>query len=166
MFKTTGKLNKEFFNNIKAFITPPAQKYLSIFMVAIACLFSAFTFYFQHYQYTVLFILFIPLIILEFYLLRNKAIKVNLKRMVETTGKDEYEYTVFFEDDGVVVENHSTGATAKIAFDKFIKLGKCDCSYVLLTKTHQIIPIFIDCLSDCEKEELLSFLKTHIPKLK
>lgn len=166
MFETTGTVNKEFFDVIKAFILPSRTKYVLIFMIVFASLFSAFTFFIKDYKFTVIFLVFIVLMFLEYHLLRSKTIKVNLKRMAETTGKEEVEYTVSFEEDGVVAENHSTGASAKMTFDRFVILAKFDSVYVLFTKTHQFIPIFVNCLNNSEKDKLLSFLETHIPNLK
>ena len=166
MFKTTGKVNKEFFNKIKACVFPPKAKYVFAFMVVLCIFYSIFTFYMKRYDYTAIFVVFLLAIVLEYYLLRNRTIKVNLKRMVEMVGKEEFEYTVFFEDDGVVMQNHSTGASCKIPFGKFARLAKNDSAYALFTKSNQMIPIFVDCLSNSEKDELVSFLKAKNPKLK
>lgn len=166
MFKTTGIVDKEFLSSIKAYVLSPRRKcaFALVMLFDILCL--AFSLFFELYLYAAIFFLCDIVFILEYYFIRNRTMKLNLNRMAEMTGKEETEYTVFFEDDGVVVENHSIGANCKIAYDKFVRLAKRYKAYALFTKTNQCIPIFVDCLSDAEKVELLSFLKAHNPKLK
>lgn len=166
MFKTTGKVNRTVFYEFRAHFLPPKRKLVHVLITILALFYSVLEFCINNYMYAMFFLILSVVLILEYFVLRNQSLKVNLKRMAETSGKEEYEYAVSFEEDGVVVENHTTGAKVKMPFDKFTKLVKRDNIYMMFTKTHQFIPIFVDCLSDEEKDNLLSFLKNRIPKLK
>ena len=166
MFKTSGTINKEFFDKIKFFVIPKSSQYITIFVSLLCLLMSVFKFYNKEYVTGVLYVAGCLLALFITYYEINKYIKTNFKRLKETTNKEEVDYTTFFEDDGVIVQENGIGATAKVAYDNLNRLVKSNSTYLIFTNTNMIIPIFIDCLNDEQRNELLNYLKTHAPQLK
>lgn len=166
MFKTTGFVNEAFLNGVKRYFFPFYMKLL----LALIPLCLLWTLVLDPVRY--LFVVPVGVCILYliaiavYFLQRNRILNIQLKRIHETTGTYEMEYTVSFEEDGVVIQNHSTGANIKTRYDVMRKLVKRKSYYVLFTASRQYVPIFVTCLSDKEKEELLAFLKSHAPALK
>lgn len=166
MFKTTGVVNKDFLNGVKRYFFPFYTKLL----LALIPLCLLWTLVLDPVRY--LFVVPVGVCILYliaiavYFLQRKRIFNLHLKRMYETTGTYEMEYTVSFEEDGVVVQNHFTGANGKMKYDVMRKLVKGRSFYALITSSRQYVPIFVECLSDQEKKELLAFLKSHAPTLK
>lgn len=166
MFRTTGVVNKDFINEIKRYLIPVYVKVA--YALAPLCFLPVFPFGSIGLilgDILVLYIMYAALVFLYF-VRRSKLVKLQLDRIFESTGTYEMEYTVSFEEDGIVVENHSTGANSKVKYDSMRRLVKCNSFYVLFTKSRQYFPIFTDCLNGEEKEELVDFLKRHVPSLK
>lgn len=165
MFKTTGFVNKDFLNEIKRYFFPLWAK-LALALLPL-CLLSTLVTDPTHYPVGLLVIGILYAVVIAVYFLQRKRIfNLHLKRMYETTGTYEMEYTVSFEEDGVVVQNHSTGANGKMKYDVMRKLVKGRSFYALITSSRQYVPIFIEYLSDQEKKALLAFLKSHAPTVK
>lgn len=166
MFKTTGFVNEAFLNGVKRYFFPFYTKLLLALIPLCLLLFLAID--------PVRYLLVVPVGVCILYLVaaavyvlqRNRILHLQLKRIHETTGTYEMEYTVSFEEDGVVIHNHATGANGKLRYDVMRKLVKRQSFYALITSSRQYVPIFVESLSDQEKEELLAFLKSHAPTLK
>ena len=166
MFKTTGVVNKDFVNEIRRYLLPT---YVKVVMALFPLLFLPFFSYRSvvHIVCNIFVLCLMFVAVVGAYVMRmNKLVKLQLDRIFESTGTYEVEYTVFFEEDGIVIQNHSTGANIKTKYDVMRKLVKCKSYYVLFTASRQYVPIFVECLSDTEKEELIAFLKSHAPALK
>ncbi len=166
MFKTTGTINKEFYNEIKKFLVSKVSIFLLAFELAVAVLLSVVGYIYEERYTTFLLIYVLMLVFIVFLPRPNKSIKFNLERMAETTGKIEADYIVYFEEDSVVSQNLTSGSTSRVKYDRLASIKKSKTVYLLFTKIGLFIPIFINCLSDDEKAELLAFLKTHAPQLK
>ncbi len=166
MFKTTGTINKELYNEIKKFLVSKVSIFLLAFELVIVVLLSVVGYMYEERYTTLLLIYGLMLVFIAFLPRPNRAIKFELERMAETTGKREADYTVYFEEDSVVSQNLTSGCTSRVKYDRLVRLKKAKTVYLISTKTNLIIPIFINCLSDDEKAELLAFLKAHAPQLK
>ena len=164
MFETSGTIDKKFFD-----------KYMWILCSSVLKVFAALWLFF------IIFILLIgtPLegllfcsVTMFFVLLAilifsaKKAQKIRLKRMVEITENSSYIFTSYFEEDGVVSKISLSDSITKVKYNNFIKLKKCKSVYFLFTKAALFVPIFVENFSDTEKEELLKFLKSHLPNVK
>lgn len=166
MFRTTGVISKDFINEIKRYFIPVYIKIL--FMVFPLCFLPSLPFdSIGHILIDILVLCVMYAAIAAIYYVRRERIaNLQLDRIYEVTGAYEIAYTISFEGDGIVVENHSTGANSKIKYDMLRRLVKRESFYVLFTASHQYIPIFTECLHDEEKAELLAYLKDRAPSLK
>lgn len=166
MFKTTGTVNKDILDEIKKFFIP--RNFLFIFALELAgVIYLAVMGYMYDLEYVAIVLIYsLFLVFIACCPRPNRAVKFELERMAELTGKREADYTVYFEDDCVVMQNLSSGGINRVKYDRLKSLKKCKTVYALFTKTEMFIPIFISCLSEKDKNELLTYLKTHAPQLK
>ncbi len=166
MFKTSGIVNKDIFDEIKKFfITKRAIFMLALELVVV--IFLAVMGYMYNFIYDTISLIYSVLLIIFVCCPRpNRAVKFELERMAELTGKREADFTVYFEDDCVVMQNKTTGSVSRVKYNRLERLKKAKTVYAIFTKTGVFIPVFISCLSEDEKSELLAFLKTNAPQLK
>lgn len=163
MYKTTGTIDKNFYNKIKAYILPTKNKFVYFIFVTFLTLFFLMACIAKDYLIAEVIGFLIVYFTLICFFIINKNIKITLKRTIESTGSSSVDCTVYFDDDGVHIENHQLGSKATIKYNSFVKLVKCGSYYILFTKTNQFVPIFTSCLSDDQKEGLLVYLKNFIP---
>lgn len=94
---------------------------------------------------------------------RKKALKIQLDRLKEI-GADYVDYRSSFDDDGLHINNETTGASGFIEYRNLKKLIETDDIMYVLTKARQFVPIFRKELTDIQYEELKSFLKDKMKK--
>ena len=90
----------------------------------------------------------------------------NLCVMQEFNGVTEYQYTTWFDEEGVVVLNLTSHAEGKLRYTSLKRIFETDHIFVLQTKNKQFVPIFKSGLSAAEVEELTVFLKPQNKKIK
>lgn len=166
MFKTTGVINRDFYNKIKMFFVPLRIKILWAFVLFFYVFLIVFFFVFHYYARAILFILFTSAGFLLYYWSINKNVSLQVARLKEKTGMDEVECTVYFDDDGVVTEDNSSESSGKLKYYDFKKIVKTQSCYLIISKARLFVPVFVDCLSDEEKNDLLAFIKERAPQTK
>lgn len=178
MFQTTGLVNKNFINEIKRYLIPTYYK-VALAVIPLLLLIMIFpldsvelilTFPLGSVDLIMSAVLILcimyAMLAVVYHMRVNKLVKLQLDRIFESTGTYEVKYTVSFEEDGVAVQNHATGAKSKMKYEIVRRLVKCESFYLLFTASRQFVPIFTECLSEEEKEELFAYLKRRIPALK
>ena len=106
------------------------------------------------------------LVLWQLFLFKRITIKNNLCVMQEFNGVTEYQYTTWFDEEGVVVLNLTSHAEGKLKYTSLKRIFETDHIFVLQTKNKQFVPIFKSGLSADEVEELTVFLKTQNKKIK
>ena len=92
--------------------------------------------------------------------------KIVFAQLLDTTGNASYLCESYFEEDAAIFKNHALNSTARIMYNKVVKLKKTDAVWFLFTKAGLFVPVFIENLSADENEALLSFLSALLPKVK
>ena len=84
----------------------------------------------------------------------------------EISDKGEFEFRVFFNDNGANINNLTTSATFEIKYEFFYRLEETPSMYVLLTKCGQYVLVFKSCLSDEEIKSFKGFIKGKCKNIK
>lgn len=164
MFETSGTIDKKFYDKYIWLFYSSSLKFVAIlwlFYIIFIALIGETLENLLLYSSTMFFILLAIILVAA----KNDK-KIRLKRLAEITGNLSYVHTSYFEEDGVVAKNNSLDSVTKLKYDNFVKLKKCKSVYFLITKANLFVPIFVENFSDKEKEELLKFLKSHLPNVK
>lgn len=137
LFETRGTVGEETFKELKKHLMPRNQKLsLGVFIVlgAGAFVFAAIV---RNYSLMIIAALAVLLFSVEYTLLLNKYVKVNMKRLRETAHADEYATTTALSDEGITVKNHATNTAAMLSYDDFVRFAETDTLYALFTGANQ-----------------------------
>lgn len=166
MFKTTGIVNREFYDKIKTFFFPLSTKIILALYFPFATILNVYFLICHSYISAVICISLEAAVGLQHFRLMNQNVDLHVARLKEMTGMDEVECTVYFDDDGVVSEDNSPRSPIKIKYCDFKKIEKARSCYLIISKAQLLVPVFVDCLSDEAKNNLLAYLKECAPQLK
>lgn len=92
--------------------------------------------------------------------------KMTVKRFEEESHTGVRGNTTSFTDTQVYLENHGSGGAAYINLTEMKRLMQVDDIWVLATKTAAFIPIFVEQLSETDRESVIALLKSNNPKIK
>ena len=92
--------------------------------------------------------------------------KMTVKRFEEESHTGVRGNTSSFTDTQVYLENHGSGGACYINLTEMKRLMQVDSIWVLATKTGAFIPVFIDQLSETDRESVIALLKSNNPKIK
>ena len=124
MFKTTGTIDKAFFDEIKRFFLSKSMILVLIIDLAFFVLLGVSAFIDEIKYINSVLILGAVFITFEFISRPNKFVRLNLERMAETTGKRVAEYEVYFEDDVVVSHNLESGSISRVEYGRLSRFKK------------------------------------------
>ena len=163
MFETKGRITQKDFAIMQKKASPAYSKALGVVFYTLMTFGLIFSLYVKDFSlsvtYFVLVLCFTALLIFK----KKKALKIQLDRLKEL-GTDCVDYRSSFEDDGLHINNETTGASGVIKYKNFKKLIETGDVMYVLTKARQFVPIFRKELTDMEYEELKSFLKDKMKK--
>lgn len=71
-----------------------------------------------------------------------------------------------FTDTQVYLENHGSGGACYINLTDMRRLMQVDDVWMLVTKTAAFVPIFVNQLTETDRESVLNLLKANNPKIK
>ena len=163
LFKTTGVLDEMVLKEVAKKGILKSEKGAAISCFLLCLVFSAA-------GYSALAAVFFSfglfLVLWQLFLFKRITIKNNLCVMQEFNGVTEYQYTTWFDEEGVVVLNLTSHAEGKLRYTSLKRIFETDHIFVLQTKNKQFVPIFKSGLSAAEVEELTVFLKPQNKKIK
>ena len=154
LFKTTGVLDEMVLKEVAKKGILKSEKGAAISCFLLCLVFSAA-------GYSAL-----AAVLWQLFLFKRITIKNNLCVMQEFNGVTEYQYTTWFDEEGVVVLNLTSHAEGKLRYTSLKRIFETDHIFVLQTKNKQFVPIFKSGLSAAEVEELTVFLKPQNKKIK
>ena len=92
--------------------------------------------------YTIYFVALSIIIELILFFTQRHYININYNRLVEVVNNEGvYKYTYTFSDNGIKVENRSTGANCLIEYSSFTKCKESDHYFILVTKANQFVAL-------------------------
>lgn len=119
---------------------------------------------FMLYGYACMFLAFVALWLI--YLSSIKFQMTNIDAMKEISDKGEFEFKVFFNENGANINNLTTSTAIEIKYEFFVRLEETPNMYVLFTKSGQYAIIFKDCLDDEEINTFEEFIKEKCKNIK
>ena len=161
MFVTRGVLDETILKEMKKYMFPPKRKAVLIGMIVLFVVLGVASLFLQLPFWAILSGAMIVFILLVMRSASNKMIQTILNRMEETNGKRSAVYQTALEEDGVVVCNADTGATATVHYDTLVRFVDTTSAYVLLTRAWQFVVLFKESLTQEQQREMVAFLKTR-----
>ena len=161
LFKTKTVINENTFRELKKYLIPRKQKIVLLVadLLAVVLMIIA-AMIFQSYVFVVLLAVSILIYPLEYILLANRYVKMNIKRLQESIHAKECEYTTSFNDTGFKLINHSTNAVVTIVYEDIARFVETQTYYAVFTKADQFGVVNKYALKGVdERDELKNYLK-------
>lgn len=96
----------------------------------------------------------------------RRTIRSTVQRFEEEFHEGVVSYTTAFSDTQAHLCNQTSGSATSINLSAMMRLMKVENLWVLVTKTSAFVPIFVEQLSETDRESLLALLKQNNPKIK
>ena len=139
MFENTGHMNAETLREIRRYLLPTRMRVVGVCLIAALAVIAAMYGRKGDYLFTGLCVLFIAVLIAEYFILRRRIIRTNLARIRESYGVEDAVYTTRLEDEGVYVQNHAPGASTTIPYEAFVKLAETEHLFAIFTRSRQFL---------------------------
>ncbi len=161
-FKTTGILDEHILRGIAKYGISKAEKVAVLVYLAGGTIFVILKI---HILAVIYIIVGLFLVFYQTVFFKRITVHYNLKNMQVTNGVSAYQYTTWFDGEGVVLNNLTNHAEGKILYQHFVKVIETEDILALQTKKW-FVPVFKEQLGPGEIEELFSFLKSRNRKIK
>ena len=166
MFKTEGRIDKQFYGRIGRYFYTPKSRIIRAVYIICALIFAVLAYLRHIYIISILVLACAVIIFLEAYITKRWYIKDLFRSLKETSGVDAALFIVVFEDDRVRVTNKISGDEDSFEYPGFIKFASTDSEMLLFTKSWQMVPVFKTELTGTEQRELIDFLKAKCTAIK
>ncbi len=90
---------------------------------------------------------------------RRQVLRQLVNRLKESAPDGEMLLTTSCTEQGVRVENQTTGGVMTISYDKLVWAMNTEDAVIVMSRARQVTTFFKDSLTEHETEELLAFLK-------
>jgi hypothetical protein len=167
-FKTTCKLNRKTFNEVRYLLIPRLSKLILIISSILLAALSVVQFLIgASYFHIALSWLYIIIFSSVFIWTGSRIAKVQEQRLIETTGSASIEVTTTFTDEGVRIFNHSTKVDVVIPYVKIKRFAESANFYTFVTEGQQCIFTNKNVIKDTYDERaFFEYLKFKCPGLK
>jgi len=138
------------------------------FAVVLFCGVMAAIFFATGGQYLFTFGAILFTILVPIFYIRNlkQAAKLHFKRIHESTGTNELELEISFNDDRVTIFCIATNGTSFVEYENFARIAETKNMYVIFTKARQFIVISKDELVEkSERKRFIKFIASKMEKL-
>ena len=167
MYKTTGIIDKNFYESIKYHVYP--KKTIGLFKIYIIVLFLCyflFSFWLKDLEWAFICVFSISLFaFLPSYVIKKK-IKINMNRMQENYHTDSMDMSTEFTEEAIIISSSVRQDPTKIYYQDISRVVLTQNYYLIFTKTEQLICVFTDQLQERDRLGLIGFLKEKVPKIK
>ena len=173
MYETSGTLNKETGKEFLKVSAAPWYKILTKTLIAIIFLLSILSAILWIISSRKEFLIFVAelagMIFLVFLIYSSNVAKIkilHLDPIKEISDNGEFEFRVFFNDNGANISNLTTSANYEIKYESFYRLEETPSMYVLFTKYAQYVLVFKNCLNEEEINSFKEFIKGKCKNIK
>ena len=98
---------------------------------------------------------------------QRNIVRVNIRRLRESTHTNEHFVTTVFNDAGVLVHNHTTGAVITIFYDDLKRFIEGDNYYFIITKARQLVMVNKAVIDGAgHREALIEYLRYNCRNIK
>lgn len=166
MFETSGYYDETFIQSTKYYFFSMKKKIL----VSVACtLWLAWMISAKiNSNMSLFFICFVGIFAMEgvYFYSVNQTAKIKIKQMMEVANGQTVKMVTKFEEGAINVSTEGTDKSLTIPYDQLVKVEKAKKYYFIYTRALHVIVVYLEQLTDQEKEEVLSFLKRKAPQIK
>ena len=163
LFKTTGVLDKTLLKEVAKKGISKSEKRAVIYCFLFCLVFSAASY---PALASVLFSIGLFLILWQFVLFKRITIKNNLCNMQEFNGVSGYQYTTWFDEDGIVVWNLTNHGEGRFRYAFLQRIFETEHILAVQVKNRQFVPIFKNGLRPEEIDQLTAYVKAQNKKVK
>lgn len=166
MFETSGYYDETFIQSTKYYFFSMKKKILVGFacVLWLAWMISAKI----NSNMSLFFICLVGIFAIEgvYFYLVNQTAKIKIKQMLEVSNGQKVKTVTTFEEDGINIFADGTDKILFIPYDQLVKVEKVKKYYFIYTRAMNVIVVYLEQLTDQEREEVLSFLKRKAPQIK
>ena len=163
LFKTTGILDEPILREVAKWGIPKLENRAAIICFIVSLVLSAA-------RYPALAAVFFSVglffVLWQYVLFRWITVKRNLRDMQDFNGVMGYQYTSWFDEEGLAVINQTNHGEGKFKYAFLKRAFETEHILALQTKRNQFVPSFKNELSLEELDELMVFLKSRNKKIK
>ena len=167
MYKTTGIIDKEFYESTKCHVYP--QKRIVLLKICIAILVVDYlmeAFFTKDLKWTLICVFALSLYSFAYFGVLKKYAKINLKRLQESYHADAIDMSTEFTEDAMLISSSIRQDVTEIYYQDISRVVLTSKYYLIFTKAEQLICVFADQLQERERLGLIGFLKEKVPKIK
>lgn len=173
MFESSGILNEEIGQEfLKISMSRGYRKFIKIYslvcflLAVVNIIFLVLSSMKIYLVYAIILIIAAFFLIFAISMFLGKVQITYIDSIKEISDKGEFEFKVFFNDNGVNINNLTTSATFEIKYEFFSRLEETTSMYVLFTKCGQYALVFKNCLNDEEINSFKEFIKEKCKNIK
>lgn len=163
LFKTTGILDETLLKEVAKKGISKSEKRAVIYCFLFCLVFSAASY---PALAAVFFSMGLFLVLWQFVLFKRITIKNNLRNMQEFNGVSGYQYTTWFDEDGIVVLNLTNHGEGMFRYAYLKRIFETEHILAVQVKNRQFVPIFKSGLRPEEIDELTAYVKAQNKKVK
>ncbi len=167
MYKTSGIIDKTFYESIKYHVYP--KKGTGLLKICIALLFLCyllFAFWLRDLEWVCICVFNISLFAFLPYYILKKYIKINMNRMQENYHTDSMNVSTEFTEESIILFSSVRQDPMQIYYQDISGMVLTQKYYLIFTKAEQMICVFLDQLQERDRLGLIGFLKEKAPKIK
>ena len=159
-FSTTGVLDESFLRrHVNVMLPRRTLAYLIGLGLAVAALGLGLWIGSGWDLYLAFTVVWAMIVICRMIIFRRQVLRQNVNRLKESAPAGEMLLTTSCTEQGVRVENQTTGGVITIGYDKLVWTRNTEDAVIVMSRAQQVTTFFKDSLTEHETEELLAFLK-------
>lgn len=173
MLETTGILNEEILKELSKYAIPPKRKkFFQIYSIIFGVLGALYIILGVvksrniYILYGVSFFCFSAVTIWGVVYFKKNFMKLNIKILDECVDARELKTKVFFDEDGVIVNNLTTSSTIKIKYDNFVRIVETSSVYFLVTEANLYAIVDKECLNNEQLDIFKKIIKDKCKNIK
>ena len=167
MYKTTGMIDKTFYESIKYHVYP--KKGMGLLKACITILilcYLLFAFWLRDLKWACICVFSISLYVFFILYSLKKYKKINMNRMQESYHTDSMDMSTEFTEESIIISSSVRQDPTKIYYQDISRVILTPNYYLIFTKAEQLICVFANQLQAGDRSELINFLKVKAPKMK
>lgn len=167
MYKTTGIIDKTFYESIKYHLYPKRRMGLLKFCITILTLYYLLSaFLIRDLVSACIGVFGISLYTFTIFYTVKKYIKINMSRMQERYHLDSMDMSTEFTEEAIIISSSVHQDPTQIYYQDISRVVLTPKYYLIFTKAEQLIFVFTDQLQERDRLGVMGFLKEKTPKIK
>lgn len=167
LYRTTGKQDEAFFQEIKWKIINPAYKVRCAVLIAVFALISVAYWRLTGMRWMMLAaVAYAAVVALQYVRGVNRTVRRSVGRLREMTPSGEIQLTTSCAQDGIRSENGTMGGVVTLPYDAFVRAAETERYLLLVSRERAAIPFFKESLSAEEVEGLRELIRQRCPKVR